>query len=255
VSPLAPYQAAMTFEMSAGNHARALQIADDARAALDTVDNAFTQIYVLCSLATFEAMAGRIDDARTDAERAAELARRSGNVHLVGSAQHAAAWAFQRDDPAAALAAAEHYLDLYRESDVAAFGASSVMALAGGLRARLGDDTGALELFHEAIIVGRDQGTRPQLAAALDWALSPLTRTGRPDVAAIFLGALSLGALADVGNFPGVDAARARTLERVRAVLGNARTNELVAHGTTISYDELIEYALQHLDRPDTSQH
>jgi tetratricopeptide (TPR) repeat protein len=244
----------MTFEMSAGNHARALQIADDARAALDTVDNAFTQIYILCSLATFEAMTGRFDDARADAERAAELARRSGNAHLVGSAQHAAAWAFQRDDPAAALAAAEHYLDLYRESDVAAFGASSVMALAGGLRARLGDDTGALELFHEAIIVGRDLGSRPQLAAALDWALSPLTRIGRPDVAAIFLGALTNGALADVGNFPGVDAARARTLERVRGALGDKSTNELVTHGATMNYDELLQYALDNLDQTHTKR-
>jgi hypothetical protein len=179
---------------------------------------------------------------------------RLANVHLVGSAQHAAAWAFQRDDPAAALAAAEHYLDLYRESDVAAFGASSVMALAGGLRARLGDDTGALELFQEAIIVGRDRGSRPQLAAALDWALTPLTRIGRHDVAAIFLGILSRGALAGVGNFPGVDAARATALERVRGVLGDERTNELVVHGGAMSYDQLIDYALHHLDRPHTSQ-
>jgi predicted ATPase/class 3 adenylate cyclase len=254
VNPFAPCQAAVAFEMTAGNHAVALQILDDTRAALDTVDNLFAQTFFLTSTATFAAMAGRIDDARVDAERAAELARRSGNVNLLASAQHAAAWALQRDDPAAALAAAEHYLDLYRESDVAAFAASSVMALAGGLRARLGDDTGALELCHEGIIVGRDQGVRPQLAAALDWALSPLTRTGRPDVTATLAGALTRGALAGVGNFPGVDAARARMLERLRGALGEERTNELVAHGATMSYDELVEYALHHLDRPDTSQ-
>jgi predicted ATPase/class 3 adenylate cyclase len=254
VSPLAPDQAAMAFEMSAGNHAYALQIGDHARPALDTVDSAFTQAYFLGGMATFEAMAGRIDDARADAERAAEVARRSGNVHLVANAEQAAAWALQRDDPAAALAAAEHYLDLYREYDVAAFGTSSVMALAGGLRARLGDDTGALELFHQAVIVGRDQGSRPQLAAALDWALTPLTRIGRPDVAAVFLGTLLRGALADVGNFPGVDAARTRTLERVRVALGDERTNELVTHGAAMSYDELVEYAIDHLDRPDTNR-
>ena len=249
-----PIGAAVTFEMTAGNHARALEIADDARAALDTVDNLYAQAHVLGAIAMYEAMAGRIDDARADAERAVELARRSGNRNLLANAHHATAWALQRDDPAAALAAAEQCLDLYRQSDIAAFAASSVMALAGGLRARLGDDPGALELLHDAVVVGRDQGTRPQLAAGLDWALSPLTRTGRPDVAATFLGGLTRGALAGVGNFPGVDAARARTLERVRAVLGDDQTDELVARGATMSYDELVQYAIHHLDRPDTNR-
>ena len=110
------------------------------------------------------------------------------------------------------------------EFDIDACAASSVLALAGGLRARLGDDPGALELLHDAVVVGRDQGARPQLAAALDWALSPLIRTGRPDVAATFLG----------GAHPG-RARRRRQLPRRRrrqsarhsnasaAVLGDAR--------------------------------
>ena len=254
VNPLAPFQAAVAFEMTAGNHARALEIADYVRAELDAVDNLFAKSYMLGSCATFEAMAGRIDDARADAERVVELARRSSNRSLLANAHHATAWAFQRDDPAAALAAAEQYLDLNRQFDTGAFSASTVMALAGGLRARLGDDSGALELLHQAVVVGRDQGVRPQLAAGLDWALSPLIRAGRPDVAATFLGGLTRGALAGVGNFPGVDAARARTLDRVRAVLGDDQTDELVARGATMSYDELVEYALDHLDRPNTSR-
>ena len=64
--------------------------------------------------------------------------------------------------------------------------------------------------------VARDQGARPQLAATLDWSLSPLVKLGRPEPAATFVGALTGGPLAEVGNFPGVDAARARTLERIR---------------------------------------
>ena len=122
------------------------------------------------------------------------------------------------------------------------------MALAGGLRARLGDDTGALELLYEAVTLARDQGLRPQLAAALDWALSPLLRTGSSDVAATFLGSLTRGALADVGNFPGVAAARSHSLDRVRSVLGDAKTDELVAHGGAMSYDALADYAIRNLD-------
>jgi tetratricopeptide (TPR) repeat protein len=254
VNPFAAHIAAVNYEMSAGNRARALEMVDDARAELDTVDDPYARTFTLASIAGFEALAGRIDDARADAERALELARRSGNRNLLANAHHATAHALRRDDPAAALAAAEQCLNLHRESDMAAFVAGSVMALAGGLRGRLGDDPGALELLHDAIVVGRDHGTRPQLAAGLDWALSPLTRTGRPDVAAMLLGGLTRGALAGLANYPGVDAARARTLERVRAVLGDDQTDELVARGAAMSYDELVQYAIDHLDQTRTKR-
>jgi predicted ATPase/class 3 adenylate cyclase len=254
VNPFAAYGAAVAFEMTAGNHARALEIADHARAELDAVDNLYAQSFMLGSCATFEAMAGRIDDARADAKRVVELARQSSNRNLLANAQHSTAWALQRDDPAAALAAAEQYLDLFRQFDIAAFSASTVMALAGGLRARLGDDPGALDVLHQAVVAGRDQGARPQLAAGLDWALSPLTRTGRSDVAATLLGALTRGALAGVGNFPGVDAARTRTLDRVRAVLGEDQTDEFVTRGAIMSYDELVQYAIDHLDQTRTKR-
>jgi predicted ATPase/class 3 adenylate cyclase len=254
VNPFAAHVAAAAFEMTAGNHAQALEIADHARAELDTVDNLYAQSHMLGGIAMNEAIAGRFDDARADAERALELARRSGNRNILANAHHATAWALRRDDPAAALAAAEQCLNLHRESDIGAFVASSVMALAGGLRGRLGDDPGALELLHDAIVVGRDQGTRPQVAAGLDWALSPLTRTERPDVAATFLGGLTRGALGGLGNYPGVDAARERALDRVRGVIGNDQTAELVARGAAMSYDGLVQYAIDYLDQTRTKR-
>jgi hypothetical protein len=128
------------------------------------------------------------------------------------------------------------------------------MGLAGSLRARLGDDTGALELLHQAVVLARDRGVRPQLAAALDWALRPLLKTGQADVAATFLGTLTTGALAQVANFPGVHATRARTLERLRTTLGEADTDELLSRGATMTYDDLVEYAIHHLDGPDTNR-
>jgi predicted ATPase/class 3 adenylate cyclase len=254
VNPFAPYQAALALEMTAGHHAQALSIIDEVRAALATSDDLYATTYLLATIAMFEAMAGRRDDAHVDVQQAVELARRSGNINLLANAHHATAWALQHDDPAAALTAAEQYLDLYRHSDIPAFSAASVMALAGGLRARLGDDTGALELLHEAVIVARDQGARPQLGAALDWTLNPLTRTGRPDVAAALVGALNQGSLAGVADFPLVGAARARTLERARAALGDLKTDALVAQGATMNYNELIRYAIHQLERPDTNR-
>jgi hypothetical protein len=102
-------------------------------------------------------MAGRVELARAIAEEAVKRARQLGNVNLLAAAYNGTAWALQRCDPPAALAAAEQYLDLYGELDIDV-GPGSVMALAGGLRARLGDDIGGLELLHEAVRVSRDQG-------------------------------------------------------------------------------------------------
>jgi hypothetical protein len=250
LSPLEPYTSGVVFEMAAGNTARSLEILDEARAALATNTDPCTEAYFLGFMASFESMAGRIEQARADSERALELARAIGSTYLIAMAYHGAAWAYQRDDPAAALAASEEYLYLYREFGVDPRLAASALVLAGGMRARLRDNAGALEILHQVVVLTRDQGIRPQLGAALDWALSPLLRTRRPDVAANLLGALTTGALAEGTSFPGVHAARALAHERVRSTLGDAKTNELVSRGAAMTYDELVEYALHHLN-PD----
>jgi hypothetical protein len=124
---------------------------------------------------------------------------------------------------------------------------ASALSMAGGLRARQRDDARALVLLHEAVVLPRDQGLRPQFAAALDWTLSPLFRAGSADVAATFLGALTAGALAEAGAWPGVAEARARSLERVHGVLGDDGETH-VARGAAMSYDDLVEYAIRHLE-------
>jgi predicted ATPase/class 3 adenylate cyclase len=245
--PFAPHSGAVVFEMAAGNHVRALEIANEVRDQVDVVDNPYAQAGFLASIANFVAMAGEFEQARADAERALELARRSRNVAVIAGSLHATAWALQRDDPAAALAAAEEFIDLYRQFDVGVGSVSSAFALAGGLRARLGDDLGALELLHEAAVIARDQGVRPQLAATLDWSLSPLLRMGRPEVAATLLGGLAGGPLAQGGDFPGVAANRSRMLDRVRSILGDA-TDAYVGRGAAMTYDELAEYAIRELE-------
>ena len=125
-----------------------------------------------------------------------------------------------------------------------------LMALVAGLRARLGDDDGALPLLRDAVVIARDDGTLPQAAAAFGFALNPLCRTGRPDVAATLIGALDRGALAQVAGFPGTADARARTLARIHDALGDEKTDQLVAHGASMTYDELIRYAIEQLSVP-----
>ena len=249
IDPLAAFTAVVVFEMAAGNTARALELADVTRAAADLVENAFSQAAALASIANFEAMAGQFDQARADAERAVGIARRTENVAAIAVSQHAIAWAFQHEDPERALAAAEAFIGYFHEFGVGAGSAASALSMAGGLRARQRDDEAALALLYESVMLARDQGLRPQLAAALDWSLSPLFRSNRADVAATFLGALTGGALERVGTWPGVAEARARSLERARSALGD-EVDTYVAQGSAMGYDDFVAYAVDCL-RPD----
>ena len=246
--PLWPYIALGSIEATAGEIGRALEIENEGRTAIDIVDNAYSEGHLLSSLSIFESMAGQVDQARADAERSLELAHRLQTPSLLAAAFHAMTWASQRDDPTGALAAADQCLDLYRNGLGSRPIHAGTLALAGGLRARLGDPAGALDALHEAVIVCRDQGARPQLAATLDWSHGILIKVECPEPAATFVGALTGGALADIGDFPLVAAARTRTLERARAALGDDATGRLVTAGAAMTYDEIINYALRHLE-------
>jgi hypothetical protein len=115
------------------------------------------------------------------------------------------------------------------------------------LRSRLGDDHGALPLLHHAVVIARDDGTLPQAAAAVSFALNPLNRTGRPEVAATLIGGLEGGALATVAGFPGNADSRARTLARIHDILGHDETERRVTRGVSMTYDELMQYAIEQL--------
>jgi tetratricopeptide (TPR) repeat protein len=192
-------------------------------------------------------MAGRVDAALTDSEFSMELAHRSGNQQFLANVLNGRAWALQRDDPEGALAVAERFIEIYRRTGVARSVAPGLFALAAGLRARLGDDEGALPLLHDAIVIARDDGTMPPASAALGFAVNPLCRIGRPEAAGVLLGALDRGALAHVSSFPGAPEARARARDRVRDALGEERAELSFARGAALAYDEVIGYALEQL--------
>jgi predicted ATPase len=246
--PFWPHVQLGVIEAGSGEIGRALDFLNEGRAMFAMADNAYGEAWLLSTLSSFESMAGQVPQARADAERSLELARRVQNPSLLGNAFSAMAWAFQQDDPPAALAAAEQGIALRHKGLAANTVHAGMLALAGGLRARLGDPSGALDALHESVIVCRDLGARPSLAATLDWSHGVLVRVGRLEPAATIVGALTSGALADVGNFPLVANARIRTLERARATLGDDATDTLVANGAAMTYDDTIEYALHHLE-------
>src|SRR5262249_46058924 len=161
VNPLDPYMMLVSIEMTAGNGTRAFELADVVRAHFDEIAHNSDEARILAGFAVFEAMAGRLDAARADSERAVQVAQRSGNQPVLPSAMTGRARAPQRDDPEGALAVAEQFLELFRRSGVARSVAPGVAALAAGLRGRLGDDRGALPILRDAAVIARDDGALP----------------------------------------------------------------------------------------------
>lgn len=245
--PLCAHNALMAIEISLGNPQAAIEVGNAVRPSLEAMDSPFAESIILSTVAIWEGMVGQLDQAGTDARRALELARRIQNPHAIAHAMHATSWALQRDDPAAALEAAEEFIGILRRSPLRIGAVPSVLAMAGGMRSRLGDPRGAVEYLRESVLITRDEGSRPQLAAAYDWALSPLTKIGRAETAAVFIGVLTRGALTGVGVFPGVESARVKSLERIRSAIGDQRTDSMVASGAAMSFSESIEYALVQL--------
>jgi predicted ATPase/class 3 adenylate cyclase len=244
--PFEAHTALLWIAMSKGDYGRARAIAEEARAALDPAIGGFAEAMLLGSLGCAEGIAGDFARALEDAEHSIAVAQQVGNPTALGMGYHALAWALQRDDPRAALEAAERSLGYAEAASTLGSNKSGVLALAGGLRARTGDNEGALALMPEAVRIARDTGIRPTLAATLDWALAPLVRTGRAECAATFVGALDDGALASVAQFPGMQR-RSRIVVRIRDVLGDDATDAAVARGAAMSYDELVAYALEQL--------
>ena len=246
-SPLEAWQLRTLVALVSGDVATALALADEVRVGVEVLDDDFFRASLLGGLACYMGILGRVEQSRRDAERAMAAARRCGSPVAMASALHGSAWALQREDPVGSLAAAEQCLDLNREFVVLRGSIAAVHALAGGLRARLGDEAGAFPHLHDAVLVGRDHGVRSQLASALDWSIGPLARRGDPAAAAILLGGLTDGSLAGVADFPGVEDARARVHARIEAALGAEDTTRLLAQGAAMTYDELVAYALEQL--------
>ena len=202
--PWFPHQNLMFVELITGRHERVQELLDEIHPAFGEIDHPYGEAHVRTTLAIYEALLGRFADARVDAERALELARALRYEAVVEISLHALAWALRRDEPEEALRLVEEYLARVRGKPIAGI-SGSALALAGGLRARLGDPFGALGYLQAALVVTRDQGVRPQLASVLDYGLHVLPQVGRPDAAARFYGALTSGALAIVEQLSAPD--------------------------------------------------
>jgi predicted ATPase/class 3 adenylate cyclase len=244
--PYLPLQNLAFAELMTGGAEHASALLDEGLAAFRGADP-YVEGSFLAAAGTFLAMLGRDDDARMASERAVALARAVDSRRILAHALSSCAWSLQRSDPAAALERIDEFLSLDDDIPDAPI-VQTVLSMGGGLRARLGDNVGALEWLHRAALASRDVGARPQLGALLDWSVVPLLKVGKPEVAATFLGSVTAGALADVSNYLFAGRySRARAIEGLRRRLGDAETDALLARGAAMTNDEITAYAIEQL--------
>jgi predicted ATPase/class 3 adenylate cyclase len=233
----------------AGNMESALDTLLEARQALDAAGAAPTdKLGLLVATSTIHSQASQAGRARAEAIEAVHGARELANPSLLCSALFALGYATWRSEPNEALAALDEAIPLMRTcGQTSTLG--HTLALAAVVRARRGDAIGALNALREAITESDDLGDRPQVFTALERAVPTLIAVGDPEPACTLAGFTSgpHQALSIVPRSDRDDTQQA--LDQVRIELGSERFEELVALGTSMTYDQAVRYGVSELDQ------
>jgi predicted ATPase/class 3 adenylate cyclase len=188
--------------------------------------------------------------ARAEAESALDLARRIENPSAIASGWLALARSIERDDPLGALEAFERVIALGRVGAMRMIMGPALVSVAR-LRSRMHDRLSALEALEEAIAYSRDVGYRPIVIEVLGPGAEILLRAGEPAAATVLAGSLLQGAFPAINAF--ASSHRSAELEgalvAARDNLGPEQYERMLARGASMSYDEVVEFALDSAHR------
>jgi predicted ATPase/class 3 adenylate cyclase len=187
--------------------------------------------------------------ARREARENVRLARAAANPSLMAVAFSHLASMTWTDEPDAALAMIEESIRL-TEAGASGVGYGYALSLRAQLRARAGLPGPALADLRHAVGYSRDKGDWVMIATVVDRGMMVLTELGQLEVAAVAGIAVTTGALTDLSILPGPERPeRHRTLEQLRADLGEEQFTALSTSSVGMSRPDLIEYLLSDLDR------
>jgi predicted ATPase/class 3 adenylate cyclase len=241
--------AANTGSTQQGTPAEATRRTIEAAAKLkDAGTDAFGLVMLHCGASFWAAEGGDLATARTQAELALELARQLDNPSAVMSAHRNLARSIEQDDPARALDAFEQAITLGRA------GATQLMmgpALVGvaRLRSRTQDRPAALEALRDAIGYSNYVGFRPIVVDVLTTGTEILLWLGERATAVVLAGSELAGALATIMVTSERNAELERALVSAREDLGADEYQHLFALGAAMSYEEVVEFALDNVGR------
>jgi hypothetical protein len=214
----------------------------------DAGTDAFGLVMLHCGASYWAVEAGDLATARTQAEFALDLARQLGNPSAVMSALCNLARSIEHNDPVRALDAFEQAIALGRA------GATQLMmglALVGvaRLRSRIHDRPAALEALRDAIRYSNYVGFRPLVVEVLAPGAEILLRVGEHATAVVLAGSALGGTLATIMVSSERNVELERVLVTAREGLGTDQYTRLYARGEAMSYQEVVEFALEELRR------
>jgi predicted ATPase/class 3 adenylate cyclase len=239
--------AAVSIVWQQGDQPEAVRLSIEAA---QTLEHAGTDTFGIvmhrCAASYFAVEAGDFATGRQQAAHALDLARQIENPSATMSALCNLARSSEHDDPANALDAFEQAIALGHA------GATQLMmgdALLGVARLRTHDRPAALAALGEAIACATRVGFRPMGTEVVAGAAEVLLRIGEYSTATVLAGSLLEGALAWIMMSGERNAELERALVAARAQLGADQYQHLFARGAAMSYEEVLEFALEDVHR------
>jgi len=186
--------------------------------------------------------------ARAEAEAALDLARRIENPSAISSAEYNLARSIEHDDPTRALNAYERTIALGRAGAMQLMVGPALVSVAR-LRSQAHDRVAALEALHDGLRYSNDVGYRPIVVEALGLAAETLLTVGELATATVLAGSLFAGTLPELNASPQRNSKLERNLMSAREALGDEQHLRLYEQGQSMSYEEVIEYAMDNVQR------
>jgi hypothetical protein len=240
--------------LAGGDPAGAMAVLAEGRARLDArgTDD-WTAMYLTGTASAVAWAGGDADTARAEAQRGLAGSRRIGAPTLLAGALYLHASALRDDRPDEALAAADESVRL-TEAGAGDVGYSPALALVAALRDRAGDQAGAAGALRTAVVYEAGTGNRKNMMAMVVTAAA-LVLAGRPDTfdaAATLAGAIAgpvLGVFPVFWFTPSQQDRYQQDLTQVAATLGADRYTDAHQRGEAMTYDQIIAYILDQLER------
>jgi hypothetical protein len=223
----------LTQEVTAG-----VQVLDEVGAELWE----YAQVHV--SAAGMAAALGNVELALQEVPVALEISRRIGNPTLLALVLYALGLASWQSDPSGALAALEEHVQIVRATRHEVL-MPRVLALLAQLRARSSDLPAAVQTLREALQRAHMNGDRPAMAVCLVRGTVVMAAGGDLESAAIFLGAVTDGALARLGALPSSELpTHNEFVTSLRSQLGDDHYTAATARGAAMTYEQASAFAL-----------
>jgi predicted ATPase/class 3 adenylate cyclase len=184
--------------------------------------------------------------ARAAAVAALDLARQMENPSAIASALLNLARTNEHDDPVGALDAFEQVIALGRAGAMQIIIGPALLGVAR-LRSRTQDPHRALEALRDALSYSDEVGYRPIVVEILGPSAEIVLRVGQFELGTVLAGSLLEGAL------PAINASSQRVhlenaMDAARNALGDQEYQRLFAQGAAMSYEAVLEFALNHVN-------